>query len=126
MPPESFDEVDDMSGKSISLILLVLALAAMALWPAAVSTQVKSVRPAKVERMWNLELSADSSRRPAYLPPEWGTLVSVQRLNESKLQLVLQAEDGDIYFVRLTQVGEYLYLDTTDQGGVALVLRRSP
>jgi hypothetical protein len=97
------------------------------LWPTAVATQqVNSVRPATLERMQNLELSANSSRRPAYLPPEWGKLVSVQRLNEAKLQLILQDESGDIYFVRLTQQGEFLYLDTTDRGGVALVLRRSP
>jgi hypothetical protein len=117
-----------MSRKSKSVLsLLVLALAVIVLWPSAVSTQqVNSVRPAKVERMWNLEVSADASRRPAYLPPEWGKLVSVQRLNDQKLELFLQAENGDMYFVRLTQVGEYLYLDTTDQGGVTWVLRRSP
>lgn len=116
-----------MSRRWILLSLPILIVAAIALWPATVATQqVTSVRPASVERMQNLELSASASRRPAYLPPEWGQLVSVQRLNDTKLQLFLQAEDGDIYFVRLTQQGEYLYLDTTDQGGVALVLRRSP
>lgn len=117
-----------MSRRYLVLALLVPALVMIALWPSTVSTQVQvpSVRPEKVERMQNLELSASSSRRPAYLPPEWGKLVSVQRLNESKVQLFLQAESGDIYFVRLTQQGEYLYLDTTDQGGVALVLRRHP
>jgi hypothetical protein len=109
------------------LLLLIAAVVTMALWPIAGSTQqVNSVRPAIVERMQNLELSASASRRPAYLPAEWGKLVSVQRLNESKMELFLQAESGDIYFVRLTQQGEYLYLDTTDQGGVALVLRRRP
>jgi hypothetical protein len=105
----------------------ILVFVTIALWPTVVSTQqASSVRPASVERMQNLELSASSSRRPAYLPPEWGHLVSVQRLNDSRVQLFLQAESGDIYFVRLTQQGEYLYLDTTDQGGVALVLRRRP
>jgi hypothetical protein len=116
-----------MSRRWILLSLPILIFATIALWPTAVATQqVNSVRPASVERMQNLELSAASSRRPAYLPPEWGTLVSVQRLNDSKLQLFLQAESGEIYFVRLTQQGEYLYLDTTDRGGVTLVLRRSP
>ena len=115
-----------MSRSSI-LLLLTAAVVTMVLWPSPGSTQqVNSVRPATVERMQNLELSASSSRRPAYLPPEWGTLVSVQRLNDSKLQLILQAEGGDIYFVRLTQQGEYLYLDTSDEGGVTLVLRRQP
>jgi len=115
-----------MSRRYLVLSLLIPALAIVALWPTAVSTQVNSVRPETVERMQNLELNASSSRRPAYLPPEWGKLVSVQRLNDSKMQLFLQAENGEIYFVRLTQQGEYLYLDTTDQGGVALVLRRRP
>ena len=115
-----------MSRRSI-LLLLIAAVVTMALWPIAGSTQqVNSVRPAALERMQNLELNASSSRRPAYLPPEWGKLVSVQRLNDSKLQLILQAENGDIYFVRLTQQGEYLYLDTADEGGVTLVLRRQP
>jgi hypothetical protein len=107
--------------------LLLPAFAAVAFLPSAVSTQqAQSVRPTTVERMQNMELSASASRRSAYLPPEWGKMVSVQRLSDSKLQLFLQAENGDIYFVRLTQQGEYLYLDTTDRGGVALVLRRQP
>jgi hypothetical protein len=109
------------------LLLLIAAVVMMVLWPIAGSTQqANSVRPAAVKRMQNFELNASSSGRPAYLPPEWGKLVSVQRLNDSNVQLFLQAESGDIYFVRLTQQGEYLYLDTTDQGGVALVLRRQP
>jgi len=116
-----------MSRRWMLLSVPILAFAAIALWPTAGSTQqVISVRPASVERIQNLELNASSSRRPAYLPPEYGRLVSVERLNDSKLQLFLQSESGDIYFVRLTQQGEYLYLDTTDKGGVALVLRRSP
>ena len=76
--------------------------------------------------MQNLELNADTSRRPSFIPPEWGKLVSVQRLNEAKIEMFLQSESGDIYLVRLTQQGEYFYLDTTDRGGVALVLRRQP
>jgi hypothetical protein len=120
-------EVTNMSCRWILLSLPILAFVTIVLWPIAGSTQrVISVRPAALERMQNLELSASSSHRPAYIPPEWGKLVSVQRLNDTKLQLFLQAESGDIYFVRLTQQGEYLYLDTSDQGGVALVLRRSP
>ena len=116
-----------MSRRWIWWLWPMATIVTMALWPITGSTQqAGSVRPALVERMQNLELSASASRRPAYLPPEWGRLVSVQRLNESKVELFLQAESGDIYFVRLTQQGEYLYLDTSDQGGVALVLRRRP
>jgi len=116
-----------MSRRLIVLSLPIAAIVAIALWPISGSTQqVNSVRPATVEKMQNLELSASASRRPAYLPPEWGKLVSVQRLSNSKIELFLQAESGDIYFVGLTQQGEYLYLDTMDQGGVALVLGRQP
>jgi hypothetical protein len=116
-----------MSRRWIFPAALFLALVAIVVAPrTAAPQQVRSARPAVVERMQNLELSANSSRRPAYLPPEWGRLVSVQRLNDAKLELFLQAENGEIYLVRLTQQGGYLYLDTTDQGGVALVLSRQP
>jgi hypothetical protein len=116
-----------MSRKQILLSLPIPVFLAIVLWPSAVSTQrVPSVRPALVEQMQNLELSANSSRRPSYIPPEWGRLVSVERLSDSKVELFLQAESGEIYLVRLTQLGDYLYLDTSDRGGVTLVLRREP
>src|SRR5437764_13657064 len=101
-------------------LLLVIVI-----WPKNVSTQqVTGVRPATVSRMQNLELETSSSHRPAYIPAEWGRLVSVQRLTAGKVQLFFEAENGDIYLVRLTQQGEYFYLDTSDKGGVALVIRR--
>lgn len=116
-----------MTRRSIPLSLLFVAFATIVLWPTAVSTQqVNSVRPSTVARMQNLELEASSSHRPAYIPAEWGKLVSVQRLDELKVQLFLQGETGDIYLVRLTQQGEYFYLDTSDKGGVVLVIRRQP
>jgi hypothetical protein len=108
-------------------VFSALAFGAIAVWPAKVATQqVTGVRPRLVEPLQNLDLSVNQSRRPAYLPAEWGRLISVQRLNEAKMEMFLQADNGDIYLVRLAQQGEYLYLDTTDQGGVALVLRRQP
>jgi hypothetical protein len=116
-----------MIRRSIPLWLVILAFVGIALWPAAVSTQnVNGVRPSTVARMQNLEVDASSSHRPAYIPAEWGKLVSVQRLDELKVQLFLQAENGDIYLVRLTQQGEYFYLDTSDKGGVVLVIKRQP
>ena len=116
-----------MIRKTAPLWLPVLAFVTIALWPTTVSTQqVSGVRPSTVARMQNLELDASSSHRPAYIPAEWGKLVSVQRLDELKIQLFLQAENGDIYLVRLSQQGEYFYLDTSDKGGVALVIRRQP
>jgi hypothetical protein len=90
------------------------------------SQSTSSVSPAKLVRVPNFETEASRSNRPAYLPREWGRLVSVQRLDEAHLMLILQADGGEIYFVRMIQRGGYLYLDTVDQGGVASVLRREP
>lgn len=116
-----------MIRRSITLSLLILGLVEITLWPTTLATQqVRGVRPSTVARMQNLEAEESSSHRPAYIPMEWGKLVSVQRLDELKMQLFLQAENGDIYLVRLTQQGQYLYLDTSDKGGVALVIRRQP
>lgn len=116
-----------MIRKTTLLSLPVLAFVTITLWPTTVSTQqVSGVRPSTVARMQNLELDASSSYRPAYIPAEWGKLVSVQRLDDLKVQLFLQGENGDIYLVRLTQQGQYFYLDTSDNGGVTLVIRRQP
>jgi hypothetical protein len=105
----------------------ILAFVAIGLCPASVSTQqAGAIRPATVTRMQNLELNESSSGRPAYIPAEWGKLVSVQRLDELRVQLFLQADNGEIYLVRLTQQGEYFYLDTSDKGGVVLVIKRQP
>jgi hypothetical protein len=114
-----------MIRKSAPTFLVVLAFAG--LWPASVSTQqAGGIRPTTVTPMQNLELNAGSSHRPAYIPAEWGQLVSVQRLDDLKVQLFLQADNGEIYLVRLTQQGEYFYLDTSDKGGVVLVIKRQP
>src|ERR1700687_3690214 len=105
-----------MIRKSVPLLLVFMALG---LWPANVSTQqAGGIRPSTVTRMQNLELNESSSHRAAYIPAEWGKLVSVQRLDELRVELFLQADDGEIYLVRLTQQGEYLYVDTSDKGGV--------
>src|SRR5713226_2206181 len=101
----------------------LLALATLLFWPSSIATQqVSAVRPLKLSQMQNLELADSSSYRPAYIPADWGRLVSVQRLDEMNVELFLQAENGDIFLVRLVQRGGYLYLDTSDKGGVALVI----
>lgn len=84
------------------------------------------VRPANVEVMRNMGLDAAKSGLPVYLPREWGRLVSVQKSDGAGYFLFLENEDGQIYIVRLNQRGQYLYLDTYDQGGVALVIGRNP
>ena len=109
------------------LSFFTVAIATLAFWPSSLATQqVTAVRPAKVAQMQNLELEESLSHRPAYIPSEWGRLVSVQRLNETNVELFLQAENGEIFLVRLAQRGEYLYMDTSDKGGVALVIKRQP
>src|ERR1700730_10370941 len=108
-----------MIRKSTSSFLLFVAIG---LWPASVSTQqAGAIRPSTVTRMQNLELNESSSRRPAYIPAEWGKLVSVQSWHELRVQVILQADNGEIYLVPLTQQGEYFYLDTPDKGGVVPV-----
>ena len=88
--------------------------------------QTGAVKPALLEPMQNMGVNASESGRPAYLPAEWGKLVSVQRLENDRLVMFLQSDSGEIYVVRLVQRGQYLNLDTYDQGGVALVIRRNP
>ena len=84
------------------------------------------VSPAQVVPMQNLETEVARSGRPAYLPAEWGRLVTVERLGPNAVTLVLEAENGDLRFVVLTQRGAYFYLDTKDQGGVVTLLSRRP
>lgn len=116
-----------MFWKALCFVLLTVLLAMF--FPLRLRPQeeeLAAVRPAKVVRIRNLELNAEKSNRPAYLPAEWGRLVSVQSIGGGSYWLFLQAESGDIYLVRLTQRGNYLYVDTSDQGGVALVIPRRP
>jgi hypothetical protein len=116
-----------MIRKNTRSFLAVLVFMTMGLWPANVSTQqAGGIRPSTVARIQNLELNESSSHGAAYIPAEWGKLVSVQRLDEQKVQLFLQADNGEIYLVRLTQQGEYFYLDTSDKGGVVLLIKRQP
>jgi len=76
--------------------------------------------------MENLEAQAANSRRPVYLPAEWGRLVGVEKTAANHYTLFLQADSGEIYLVGLIQSGKYLFLDTYDDGGTALVIRREP
>jgi hypothetical protein len=86
----------------------------------------EGVRPARVERMQNLGVDAASSRQPVFVPAEWGRLVAVEKTDSLDYVLFLEGESGEIYVVRLIQNGDYLYLDTRDNGGVALVVKRQP
>ncbi len=115
-----------MYARVASFLALTLSLAA--LLPARLRTQVRdhSVHPAKVEQLQNLEVETSTSFHPAYLPREWGRLVSIEKIDAVTYALFLQDEDGNIFVVRLTQRGGYLYLDTSDRGGVVTVIKRTP
>jgi hypothetical protein len=89
-------------------------------------SQGAAVRPARVAQIKNFDLEAARSNRPAYVPREWGKLVSVERLDEQHFALFFQPDTGELILVRMVQRGGYLYLDTRDEGGVATVLRREP
>lgn len=109
-------------------LLLVLTLAGMLL-PFGLSPEPQQegpVRPAKVVPIENFEVDADKSYQPAYIPREWGRLVSVHRIGDLTYVLFLQTEDGDIFLVRLALRGGYLYLDTSEQGGTVTVIKREP
>lgn len=116
-----------MQAKIFTRLLPMLLMVLLLVPSTSPQTQsTSSASPAKLVRVPNFETEASRSNRPAYLPREWGRLVSVQRLDEAHLMLILQADGGEIYFVRMIQRGGYFYLDTVDQGGVASVLRREP
>lgn len=115
-----------MSVRSTALLLIALMVGSVIGARVSAQREPPSVRPAYLERMQNMGVKADESGRPAYLPPEWGYLVAVERTGANTFTLFLQSTDGPIYVVRLLQNGDYLYLDTYDKGGVALVLTREP
>lgn len=113
-----------MRARFACLLVLFLSAAPARLAPRA--EQPAPVRPARVEVMQNLEVTVTNSFRPAYLPREWGRLVGVERLDNIGVMLFLEAADGEIYLVRLSQRGGYLFLDTSDRGGVAIRIPRQP
>jgi len=116
-----------MSPRVPWLFVLAVTLVAVSAREMAPQPQRElAVGPAKVAPLQNLEIDLGRSHRPAYVPREWGRLVAVEKIGESNYLLFLQADNGDIFLVRLVQRAGYLYLDTYDQGGVVTVLRREP
>jgi hypothetical protein len=109
--------------KQMAIILTLLIV----LIGTASASQNRStpVTPAKLEAMRNLGLETSKSGFPVTLPRAWGRLISVQRSDPDAYTLFLENNGGEIFLVRLIQRGNYLYLDTYDQGGVALVIGRN-
>ena len=111
--------------KRTFIVCIMLLVGLLPFRPAVSQGQQQSkVKPAKLESLQNMGVNRSESGQPAFLPREWGRLVSVQQIEGDRYVLFLQGDDGAIYLVRLLQQGQYLYLDTYDQGGVALVIRR--
>ncbi|MCZ2074457.1 MAG: hypothetical protein HUU41_00200 [Bryobacteraceae bacterium] len=110
--------------KRTFIVCVILLVGLLPFRPAVSQQQQSKVKPAKLEFLQNMGVNRSESGRPAFLPREWGRLVSVQQIEGDRYVLFLQGDDGAIYLVRLLQQGQYLYLDTYDQGGVALVIRR--
>ena len=108
----------------LGVLVLAVVLPVSRLWPAA--QQKGPVQPTQVAPIENFEVDADKSFRPAYIPREWGRLVSVQKIGGLSYVLFLENEDGAIFLVRLTLRGNYLYVDTSEQGGIVTVIRREP
>jgi hypothetical protein len=76
--------------------------------------------------MRNQGLDVARSGLPVSLPREWGRLVSVQKIDNTDYSMFLENDAGEIYIVNLIQRGPYFYLNTYDNAGVALVIRRGP
>jgi hypothetical protein len=109
---------------TLSMTLLLFGL--FAFRSSSQDPQQQTARPAKLEAMQNMGVSASDSGLPVSLPAEWGRLITVQRIDGDRIVMFLENGKGEIYLVRLLQRGQYLYLDTYDHGGVALVIRRNP
>ena len=110
-----------MKTKFVLLSIVVILLGTIAI------SQDRStgIQPARLDNMRNVGLETSKSGLSAVLPRDWGRLVSVQRIDGNAYVLFLQNDAGESYLVRLVQRGDYLYLDSYDQGGVALVIKRS-
>jgi hypothetical protein len=106
------------------VVILLLALAAVAMEIHARMPQEFPVAPARVVPMQNFDVGTAKSGRPASIPLSWGRLAAIHDLGGGNHVLIFEAEAGDLRFVRLMQRGNYLYLDTRDQGGVVTVLTR--
>ena len=104
-------------------LFLVVAITAGEIRAGLLQEPVAS--PARVLPMQNFAMDAKESGRPASVPLSWGHLAAIHSLGNGNHVLVFEAESGDLRFVRLVLRGEYLYLDTRDQGGVVTVLGRN-
>ena|SRR5688572_30460074 len=110
----------------LKLALVAIFVLIPAVTYSALQIRTQSVQPPRIEAMRNLGLDSARSGIPVSLPREWGRLVSVQPMDGAGYAMFLQNDGGEIYVVNLIQRGQYLYLNTYDAGGTALVINRHP
>ena len=110
---------------ALAAVLVTLGVLAGTQLPGAAQSD-QAARTARLETLRVLGVDAADSRLPAYVPAEWGRLVTVEKTGPNNYTLFLQADSGEIFLVQLIQNGNYLFLDRYDKGGVALVLKRQP
>ena len=72
------------------------------------------------------EIRTETSYKNFYIPYEWGQLVSAHAVGGSNFLLFFQSADGPIYIVNAVLRGRYLYVDTSDDGGVTVYIPRTP
>ena len=108
------------------VFLLALIFTALASQSSSQNRPDTFAQPARVEAMRNQGLNTSRSGFPVLLPREWGRLVSVQKMDATNYSMFLQSDAGEIYIVNLIQRGQYFDLNTYDNGGTALVIRRGP
>lgn len=81
---------------------------------------------ARLVNIQNYELRTETSYKNFYVPYEWGPLVSVQAIGGTNFLLFYQSADGPVYVVNAVLRGRYLYVDTTEDGGVTIFIPRTP
>lgn len=81
---------------------------------------------AHLNNIQNFELRTETSYRNFYVPYEWGHLVAVQAIGGTNFLLFFQSADGPVYIVNGVLHGRYLYIDTSDEGGVTVYVPRTP
>ena len=111
--------------KWIAILLVALvAFAAGRLYSQA--TPPLRQKTAKLVNIQNYELRTETSYKNFYIPGEWGQLVAVQTIGGANFLLFFQSHDGPVYVINAVQRGRFLYLDTSEEGGVTVYIPRTP
>jgi hypothetical protein len=112
--------------KSVLTAGIVLLLVGLAPFRSSSQDKPGAVMPAKVQPMLNVEPNLSRAGAPAYLPREWGRLVSVQKGIGDAYMMFLENDAGEITVARLSLRGNYFYLDTSPETGIVMQIKRNP